>query len=103
MLVYDIEYAGEHESLCFLFAVCNNEDPTYIKHVIISEVNSRIVQVKEQFDNAGYGNYSAHVYYTSIINDYTRLLAALEYVYNINDIRDIDYMSVKTRTVHIKK
>lgn len=101
MLVYDVTYTGEHESLSFLIEVVDDDNDVYhIKNVMNNEITSRITQVKEQLDNAGYGKYSAHLYYTSIINDYTRLLAALEYVYSVNDLRDIDYVSVKTRVVH---
>lgn len=101
MLVFDIVYAGEHESLCFLFNVCD-DDATHIKYTMVNEVNSRVTQVKESFDNSGYGHYGAHLYYTSIINEYARLLSALENVTTINDLRDIDYISVKTRVVHIQ-
>lgn len=101
MLVYDVTYTGEHESLSFLIEVVDDDNDVYhIKNVLINAINTRITQVKEDYDNAGYGNYSAHLYYTSIINGYTRLLSALEYTYSVHDLKDIPYINVRTRDVY---
>lgn len=98
MLVYDVVYTGKHESLTFLFEV--SEDVTHIKSVMCDTIKSRMAQVKEEYDNAGYGSYSAHLYHSSIINDYLRLLLDIEHTYSVHDLKYIPYVNVRTRTVY---
>lgn len=98
MLVYDIKYAGENENLSFLIE--DNENAVHVALAVMrKEIKDRIAAHDELLSTC-FGHSQCVRYHTATMNDYTRLLVALEYVFTINDLRDINYISVKTRVVY---
>lgn len=99
--VCDIKYEAESETLSMLFED-SNDCFDFIKDSLINAVKKRIVH-HEALLHECLGHYARTTYYTSIINNYIRLLSALKYTYTINDLNDIDYMNVVKRVVYVKQ
>lgn len=101
MLVHEIRYLNEAETITMLFEDYDNSIE-FIKESLTSAIKRRIVQYEVDLHES-FGHYERTTYYTSIINDYIRVLSALEHTFTINDLNDIDYMSVINRIVYTKQ
>lgn len=97
MSIFYIEYRGLYETM----TVIVDRDSTFdfIKETVIAEVHEHIALVKKD-QNETIPNSRQCRYFTKVHNEYTRLLFALEYVYNIRDMENVPYMSVSLHTVH---